>query len=150
MILKEAIISLVVGGAPIGIIYSFGNSEKVVRSLNSINPGDPVVWYFFTLFVIHCLAFVFNRHFLKQSEPLSRTSESLHEITHEVGFAIQTIYRAIAGAIPVVTIIMIAEEGWEESLSALAIAGLFFVACFAMSCFFSWVSSRTKPRAKLF
>lgn len=148
--LKEVATSFIIGGVPIILIYLLGNSDKVAQSLNSINPGNSVVWYLFLLLVIHCLVYLFNKLFLKSNEAFVRASEALHGITHEVGFSIQAIYRAILGSIPIVAIIMIREEGWQESLPVLVMAGIAFVICLIECCILSWLSRQTKPRERVF
>ncbi|MEL7893935.1 hypothetical protein [Vreelandella neptunia] len=143
--LREFLLCLIVGGAPLAVFAFFHGSESMIDSFTSISPSDEVVLYLFSLFLIHCVLYGLNKFLLKRPS-IAELVPTILKFTHDAGFAIHSIYRAAVGAIPTVLAIMAYQHNGYVPLKVLLLSVLFTSAGLVMCVFFSWMDDKTKPR----
>lgn len=147
---KELLVCFFVGTLPVFVAYAVGTVDSVINTLNNLNPGDPIVWYFLGLLGVHLVVYLVDKFIFKPREGVRKFFASARELTHQIGFSLHGVYRALAGAMPAAAGIMLFEEGLSSSAKALPIAAIFFLGCFITSCILTWLAKSTKPRQFLF
>lgn len=146
----EILLSFLLGSIPMILIRNQPDFS-VQKALASLNPGDLVVNYFSCLLGIHFFVWFVNRLIFKNNNTLSNTFQRLHEFTHKLGFALHSIYRALAGAIPVAMILELEKHGITQGWKAITILSVFLsISFFFASLLLSKSYEYTTPRKSLF
>jgi len=153
---SEACISFIVGGIPTYIIYKNDSSKVMIESLARIAPSDEIVKYLFILFIIHVSIYALLKltpfftdlvaKFRIGREKLhaKRKSDEMLKFTHDIGFSIHSIYRAITGAVPVAILILIGQVGADGSLATSLLSILTFILMLSACVFLSWFNDVTR------
>lgn len=88
---------------------------------------------------------------LKTNQNLLNVFQKLHEFTHNLGFAIYGIYRALAGAVPVAMIFELEKHGLTQGWQKITILSVVLaLSCLFASLALSKTAEYTAPRTYLF
>lgn len=146
----EVLFSFLLGSAPM-ILARNQPDFSAIKTLASLNPGDLIFNYFLYLLCVHFVVWFVNRQVLKTNQLLSSVFQKLHEFTHQLGFAIHGIYRALAGAVPVAMVFELEKhgliQGWQK-ITMLSI--VLALSCLFASLILSKATEYTAPRTLLF
>jgi hypothetical protein len=149
LLVSEILIALLIGALPLLIVVNSNPSSDVVKTLSALNPGDPVVIYFFYLLLLHLFIWAINKYILKTKEQVSNFFSAAHRFSHQVGFTIHSIYRAIAGAIPTAIGLLAYKHGFDNSAFIVSVASSFLVlGSLFMCCVLTWLNEKTGPKQK--
>lgn len=99
LLISEILIALLIGALPLLIAVKSNPNSDIVKTLSALNSGDPVVIHFFYLLLLHLFIWAINKYILKTKEQVSNFFSAAHRFSHQIGFTIHSIYRAIVGAI---------------------------------------------------
>lgn len=144
-ILREIIIIFFIGSLPLLIINFNSPDFDVVLFLKTLNPRDEIINYFIFLFLINFFVFWFNKYFLNSVS--NAIFLEIHKVTHQIGFMLHGVLRAIAGAMPTELGILIFKHGLPSNLLTLNVLSTLFLYCLIlMCCFFSSISYNTEPK----
>jgi len=147
LVVTELFMSFFIGSVPL-IIWHSNNTQPLMSNLTLLNPSYPVIIYLVSLFIINIFVYYMDTSRLNLPEKISNKINDAHQLTHQIGFGIHSIYRAITGALPVAILILLVNTEENIIVSAIAISIMFFICTLLASCFFSWISLSTKPREK--
>lgn len=140
--------SLFVGGVPLVIWHTNNPDSSIAAGLVYLNPGDPIVLYLASMTIVNFIVWLINRYWFMPSYSLRENLNKTHLITHQIGFSILSIYRAVAGAIPAAYFIVLYKT--KDTSGAIPV-GLVSLALFAgaifMCCLLTSLESRTRPRS---
>ncbi len=144
----ELLLAFFVGSIPLLVAVKAQGGSDIVSVLAALNPGDPVVIYLGILLVIHLMVWFVKIFFL--FEPgASKLVSFMHTFTHQLGFTIHSVYRIVAGAIPMAFMLLLFENGpSKEAVVAGLTSCILMLGCVFMSCFLTWLSNATAPRKK--
>ena len=149
LLLSEILIALLIGALPLLIVVKSNPSSDVVETLSVLNPGDPVVIYFFYLFLLHLGIWAINKYILKTKESVSNFFSTAHRFSYQVGFTIHSIYRVIAGAIPTAIGFLVYKNGFDISAFIVSVTSIFLIfGSLFMCCVFTLLSEKTGPKQK--
>lgn len=149
LLISEILIAFLIGALPLLIVVNSNPSSDVVKTLSRLNPGDPVVTYFFYLLLLHLFIWVINKYISKGKEQVSNLFSTAHRFSHQVGFTIHSIYRAIAGAIPTAICLLTYKHGFDNSAFIVSVSSTFLVlGSLFMCCVLTWLKEKTEPKQK--
>jgi hypothetical protein len=144
--ISEILLAIAVGALPLIIAYRSDPDLKIAERLSKLNPGDPVVAYAAYLLALHVVVWSLNALWLKPSETIKSVVSEAHKFTHQLGFTIQSIYRAIAGAVPAAIILMIVKVGYEGATKVVTFSILLTIGCLLMSVVLTVLKDISKPK----
>ena len=149
LLISEIMIALLIGALPLVIVVRSNTSSDVVETLSALNPGDPVVIYLFYLLLLHLLVSAIHNYILKSKEQVANFFSAVHRFSHQIGFTIHSIYRAIAGALPAAICLLAYKHDFDSSAFIVSVASIFLVlGSLFMCCLFTWLNEKTKPKQK--
>ena len=147
LLISEILIALLIGALPLFIVVKSNPSSDIAKTLSALDPGDPVVIYFFYLLLLHLGIWAINKYVPKTKKSVSNFLSTAHSFLHKVGFTIHSIYRAIAGAIPAAICLLAYKHGFDSSAFTVSVASSFLVlGSLFMSCLLTWLSEKTGPK----
>jgi hypothetical protein len=145
-IFKEFIVSMILGGGPMFIVATRDGGDKIVAYLGTLNPGDSIYMYFFTIFLYYMALSAMNIFFLKPTNDIASAISNMQKIGSEVGFAILEFYRVLTGAIPVMAVALILIRGIKGSGLLVSMSGIVFIVMLSACCILSWLKEKTPTR----
>ncbi len=149
IVFSEVLIAFFIGSVPLLIYIKTNPSSDITTWVSALNPGDPLVRYFSYLLVLHILIWAINKYWLQVSRVGSGFIRVAHKFTHQIGFTIHSIYRAIAGAVPTAIIVLIIKHGFSEGVLLVSItSAILVIASIFMCSFLAWLSEKTAPKQK--
>lgn len=149
LLVSEITVAFFIGALPLFIVVNSNPNSKVVESLSSLNPGDPVVMYLFYLLLLNLGFWVINKFILKSNVTASDFISAAHRLSHQVGFTIHSIYRTVAGAIPSAIGLLAYKHGVDSKAFIVSVESSFLVlGSLFMCCLLTWLSERTAPKQK--
>lgn len=120
---------------------------EAVRALASLNPGDPIVYYFLYLLGFHLIVWAIRYRWLQKSRAASVLFSEMHVFTHQLGFALHGLYRVLAGATPAAIIILLIENGLASGWEAATLMSVIFaIGCITVSIVLSLAVGFTAPK----
>ena len=147
LILSEIFISIIVGSIPLYIALRTNPDSEISQILASVNPGDPVVIYLFSLLVLHAIIWGVKKYWLHTSQLTVDALKQAHKLTFQVGFTIHSVYRAVAGAVPTAIILLIIKHGFSDGILLVSLTSVILViGALFMSCLLTWFSSVSEPK----
>ena len=133
ILISVLIRSFFLGSVPVIILEHTQTNLDVVDVLTTLNPGDHIIIYLFSLFMFQVAVWFVNIRWLKPNENISQIVNKLHRFSHKLGSAIHGVYLALAGAIPAALIFLLLQSGLTQGWERITILSLVL----ALSCF--WV-----------
>lgn len=146
IVAMEILLAFFIGSLPLIMAYRSDPNLQIVARLSQLNPGDPVIMYAMYLLAVHIVIWVINVLWLKPNDAVKNFLFNTHKFTHELGFAIQSIYRAIVGAIPTAIIMMIFKIGYSDATKAVLISILLTIGSLFMSVALTVLKEISKPK----
>jgi hypothetical protein len=130
----ELLLSFFIGTVPILTAYYVNPNLDVVGQLASQKFDDPVVLYAAYLLAIHMFAWMLNKFWFKPNDFLVNTTRKIHLVTHQIGFSVLVIYRALVGAIPAALGILIYKHGFTDGFAKASVASVVMVVAAMYMC----------------
>jgi len=146
VLFTEICISFFIGSLPLIILFKYEQKLSIVSTLAALNPGDPIVYYFFYLLILHLTIYALKKYWLVTNSKISNTICLIHKLTYQVGFTIHSLFRALAGAIPTAIVLQIYINGSDGAFAATIASILLVFGCFFMCCNLSWLNVVTAPK----
>ena len=128
------------------ITFFAGGDKQIIERLTTLKPDDPIFLYFIALLLLHILVAWINKYWLKPTSQIDSLLSMFHEITEQVGFGIHGIYRAIAGATPVVVLLLLCVKGTKGAGLFIALSIILFVGSLFACCILSSLTEITRRR----
>lgn len=144
LIFREILVSLALGGIPTLVIFSARGEIEMLSHLATLNPGDDIILYFIVLFIIHLTVSLVNKRWLKPNDRINSIVEYAHSVTEQIGFGLQSIYRVITGAVPMVIVLMVYIHGSTGASEATALSLILVAGSLFVSCVMSYLSEKIK------
>ena len=96
-ILREVLVSIVLGALPCFILYIFKGVSGVEAYLKSIDVSDSTVYYFTLLSVFHLIVSMVGRWVPRHFDSVRVSLRFMYEVANEVGTSLLCLYRIITG-----------------------------------------------------
>ena len=143
---RNLFVALFLGSIPCVVILNTSGFEELTIFLNGFMPARNILIYLVLLFFVHVILAVIVSHFKKNGKETPRLLKLFAGIFDDIGYALQGIFLALAGAI-IITVIPI--PFLERSINSLVLySAAYYLAfgCIFVGCFMSAVKEKLSNR----
>ncbi len=145
LLINEIVISFILGGIPTIFLYKKGGINLALESLSALNLGEKLFYLYIGFLIAHVLIFLITKKtILYLNDNINSISSWLLNITHQIAFSFQGIFRLINGSITVIFCTVLINEGITIPIWQIVIITLFWFALILASRFLSELSIKTK------
>lgn len=150
VILREVIVSFILGGIPVAVTFSKGGDIQLLNRLTTLNLSDEIFIYLIVLLVLHLIVYLINTIWLKPSDDIGNVVNFVHSVTEQVGFGIHGIYRALTGAVPTALLLLIYSHGFAGASQLTAFSVILVIGSLFMCWVLSLLNEHTKRYSSFF
>lgn len=148
LIVRELIVCLLMGGAPMLLAFGFGSLEEMEKIITALMAPDLLVYYYLGLTAAYIVFWGVEYYLMVHSARAKYTIAFCRWFLEPAGSGTLGIYRLAAGILLVFAPLwMVFEPGADSAIRA----GLLFflgIGAFCSACFFAWLHEWMMKRTR--